>query len=125
MFRFEKKIKRSFSPIYLAILSGILLVILIINGLLEINRTKNGFYLFLEREANVLFQNFEKNIQETLSSLELLESAQGRPLLNPSLSGFLFSLEESIAEYFVEAAHRVDQIDGEKPLAPSDFHLPY
>jgi signal transduction histidine kinase len=121
LFRFEKKIKRSFSPIYLAILSGILLVILIINGFLEINRTKNGFYLFLEKEANVLFQNFEKNIQETLSSLELLESAQGRPLLNPSLSGFLFSLEESIAEYFVEAAHRVDQIDGEKPLAPSDF----
>ena len=121
MFKFEKKIKRSFSPIYLAILSGILLSILIINGLLEINRTKNGFYLFLEREANALFQNFEKDIQETLSSLELLESTQGRPLLNPSLSGFLFSLEESIAEYFVEAAHRVDQIDGEKPLASSDF----
>ena len=121
MIRFEKKIKRSFSPIYLAILSGILLVILIINGFLEINRTKNGFYLFLEREANVLFQHFERNIQETLSSLELLESTQQRPLLNPTLSGFLFGLEESIAEYFIEVTHRVDQIDREKPLAPSDF----
>ena len=121
MFRSEKKIKRGFSPIYLAILSGILLLILIINGFLEINRTKNGFYLFLERDANVLFQQFEKNIQETLLSLELLESTKGKPFLNPSLSGFLFGLEESIAEYFVEAAHRVDQTDGEKPLTPSDL----
>jgi len=121
LFRSEKKIKRGFSPIYLAILSGILLLILIINGFLEINRTKNGFYLFLEREASVLFQQLEKNIQETLSSLELLESTKGKPFLNPSLSGFLFGLEESIAEYFVEAAHRVDQTDGEKPLTPSDL----
>jgi signal transduction histidine kinase len=118
----KKKIKRNFSPISLAIFSGIILIILIINGLLEINRTKNGFYRLLEREAIVLIQHFEKNIQETLTSLDLMESVPGRHLLSPSISGFFFGLEESIAEYLVETAHRVDQIDKKKPLNSPDFH---
>ncbi len=122
MFRHKKnKIKRSFSPIYLAIFSGIILIILIINGLLEINRTKNGFYRLLEREAIVLIQHFEKNIQEALTSLQLVESAPGKYLLSQPISGFFFGLEESIAEYLVETAHRVDQFDKEKPLNSSDF----
>jgi len=103
----SKRISRSFSPIYLAIFSGIILVILIINGLLEINRTQKGFYLLLEREAIVLIQHFEKNIQETLTSLQS--------------SQHFFGMEESIAEYLLEVLHRVDQMDGEKPLAPSDL----
>ena len=78
----RNRIKRGFSPLYLAILSGILLVILIINGMLEINRTRNGFYLLLEREATVLLQHYEKNIQDTLSNLQLLEKSP--PDLPPS-----------------------------------------
>jgi len=62
--------KRGFSPIYLAILSGIILIILIINGLLEINRTRHGSYRLLEREGSVLLQHSEKNVQETLLSLQ-------------------------------------------------------
>jgi signal transduction histidine kinase len=112
--------KRGFSPVYLAILSGIILIILIINGLLEINRTKHGFYLLLEREGIVLLQHFEKNVQETLLSLEEMERTPGDQI-NPSLSSFFFSLEESAAEYLLEAAHRVDQNDGEKPLSSSDL----
>ena len=45
----------------------------------------------------------------------------GKHLFNPPISEFLFGLEESIATYLVEAAHRVDQMDKEKPLNPSDF----
>jgi signal transduction histidine kinase len=115
------EIKRSFSPIYLGIFSGIILIILIINGLLEINRTKNGFYLLLEREAIVLLQHFEKNIQETLTSLQWMESGPGKHSLGPPVSGLFFGLEDSIAEYLLEAIHRVDQIDREKPLNSSDL----
>ena len=115
------EIKRSFSPIYLGIFSGIILIILIINGLLEINRTKNGFYLLLEREAIVLLQHFEKNIQETLTSLQWMESGPGKHSLGPPVSGLFFGLEDSIAEYLLEAIHRVDQIDMEKPLNSSDL----
>ena len=121
LFKQENRIKRSFSPIYLGILSGILLIILIISGLLEINRTKNGFYLLLEREAIVLIQHFEKNIQEALTSLQWMESGPGKYSGIPLVSGLFFGLEDSIAEYLLEAIHSVDQIEREKPLNPSDL----
>jgi signal transduction histidine kinase len=117
----EHKAKRSFSLIYLGVFSGIILIILIINGLLEINRTKNGFYHLLEREAIVLIQHFEKNIQETFTSLKWMESGPGKHSFNPSVSGLFFGLEDSIAEYLLEAIHRADQMDREKPLNPSDL----
>ena len=117
----QNKIKRSFSPIYLGILSGIILIILIVNGLLEINRTQKGFYLLLEREAIVLIQHFEKNIQESLTSLQWTESGPGKHSLTPPVSGLFFGLEDSIAEYLLEAIHRVDQLDREKPLDSSDL----
>jgi signal transduction histidine kinase len=121
LFKPRNKIKRSFSPIYLGILSGILLIILIVNGLLEINRTKNGFYLLLEREAIVLIQHFEKNIQWALTSLQWMESGPGEDSGGPPISEFFFGLEDSVAEYLLEVIHRVDQIDKEKPLNPSDL----
>ena len=121
MFKREMKTKRSFSPIYLGILSGVILVILIINGLLEINRTKNGFYLLLKREGTVLIQHFEKNIQETLASLQGMESGVEKHSLNPPMSRRSFGLEDSIAEYLLEIVYRVDQMDGEKLLDPTDL----
>jgi len=117
----ENKIKRSFSPIYLGIFSGIILIILIINGLLEINRTENGFYLLLEREAIVLIQYFEKNIQETLTPLQWMEGGPAKQSLPPPVPGLFFDLEGSIAEYLMEAIHRVDQLEREKTLNPSDL----
>ena len=121
MVKNKNKIKRSFSPIYLGIFSGIILIILIINGLLEINRTKNGFYLLLEREAIVLIQYFEKNIQETLTPLQWMDDVTGKQFLHPPVPGLFFDLEGSIAEYLLEAIHRVDQLEREKPLNPSDL----
>jgi len=96
-------------------------VILIINGLLEINRTQKGFYLLLEREATVLIQHFEKNIEEALTSLEWMEGESGKGSPNAPVSELYFGLEDSVAEYLLEAIHRVDQIDREKPLTPSDL----
>jgi len=121
LFKKESKIKRSFSPIYLGIFSGIILIILIISGLLEINRAKNGFYFLLEREAIVLIQHFEKNIQEALTSLQWMESGPEKYPVNASASGLFYGLEDSIAEYLLEAIHRVDQINKEKLLNPSDL----
>ena len=120
MFNGSDKIKRSLSPIYLAILAGIFLAILTINGFLEINRTRNGFFRLLEREGIVLIQHFEKNIQEVLESLQTMETHPER-LFNPPLTSPLYGIEESVAEYLLEAARRIDQLDGEKSLSPSDF----
>ncbi len=117
----ENKIRRNFSPIYLGILSGIILIILIVNGFLEINRTQKGFYLLLEREAIVLIQHFERNIQETFISLQWMESGQGKHSPAPPVSGLFFGLEDTIAEYLLEAIHRVDQLDREKPMNANDL----
>jgi signal transduction histidine kinase len=117
----KSKIKRSFSPIYLGIFSGIILIILIISGLLEINRAKNGFYFLLEKEAIILIQHFEKNIQEALTSLQWIESEPEKYPVSTSASGLFYGLEDSIAEYLLEAIHRVDQINKENPLNPSDL----
>jgi signal transduction histidine kinase len=117
----ESKAKKSFSSLYLGILSGLILMILIINGLLEIRRTQNGFDLFLEREGIVLIQHYEKNIQETLSSLPWMESESEKRALNPPVSGLFFGLEDSVAEYLLEAIHRLDEIDSEAPLKTSDL----
>jgi signal transduction histidine kinase len=115
------KIKRTFSPIYLAIFSGVILAIVFINGLLEVNRTQKGFYLLLEREATVLLQHYEKNVQEAMVAFQMLENGSGKDPFTPPISGFFFGLEESVTEYLVEAVHRVDQMDREKPLTLSDF----
>ena len=116
-----RRIKRGFSAVYLGIFSGILLIILIINGLLEINRTKNGFYLLLEREAAVLIQYLEKDIQEVLGSIPSLEAGSERQFFSASRPELLFDLEESLAEYLLEAARRIDQMDREKSLTLSDL----
>ena len=114
-------IKRNFSPIYLAILSGILLIILIISGILEINRAQKGFYLLLKREGVTYIQNFERNIQDTFAALQWLENPSESPFPNVILSGTLFGLEESVAEYLLEAAHQIDQKDRDKPLSSLDL----
>jgi signal transduction histidine kinase len=112
--------KRTFSPIYLAILSGVLLIILGINGFLEINRARKGFYSLLEKEGATLLLHFEKNIQETLSAFQEIEKAPGHQLIS-SLSGPFFGFEETAAEYLLEGAHRIDQLDGETSLASPDL----
>ena len=108
--------RRSFSPVYLAILSGIILVILIINGLLEINRTQKGFFLLLEREATLILEGLQKNMEETSEALKPLDSSPDERLSHPSLSTFLNGLEEFVAEYLVDTAYHVDQRDLRTPL---------
>ena len=114
------KVKRNLSPAYLAILSGIVLIILIINGLLEVSRARNGFYLLLEREGIAHIQYFEKNIQESIESLPLIEGPPGTDL-PPALAEYFLSLEESVAEYLVAVASRLDQAVAQKLLTPSDL----
>ena len=50
-----------------------------------------------------------------------MESDPGSHLLSPPLSEFSFGLEASITEYLIETAHRVDRLDKERSLKPSEF----
>ncbi len=104
-----KKSNTGFPIVYLFLLYIPIFGILVVNGWLEINRTKKGFYDLLKREAVVLQQHFEKNILEALDTLSSIEEGRGG------------TLEESIAEYLLEVAHRIDEKDQEGALGPSDF----
>jgi signal transduction histidine kinase len=75
----------------------------------------------LEREAIVLIQYFDKNIQETLAPLQWMEGGPGKPSLPPPVPGLFFDIEGSVAEYLMEAIHRADQLEREKPLNVSDL----
>ncbi len=106
------KIRNSRSGVqilYLILLYLTILGILMVNGWLEINRTKKGFYHLLQREAVVLHQHFEKNILEALETLSSIEEGRGG------------GLEESIVEYLLDVAHRIDQREQEHPLGSSDL----
>ena len=107
--------KRTFSPLYLAILSGVILIILFINGLLEINRTKRGLYLLLEREGLALLRQIDREMQQAMGALQRWDDPREEGPLSPSVSEFLFSLEESVAEYLIETARTLDSMDAETP----------
>lgn len=121
MLQKDQKVRKSFSPVYLGIISGIILVILIINGLLEINRTRNGFYQLLQGEATILIQHFEKNILDALTLLQGMENDLERSSQNFSVSGLFYGLEDSIAEYLLEAIHQVDQMNMDSHFNPSNL----
>lgn len=103
----NKRTRRSFSPIYLAIFSGIILLLLTLNGLLEINRTQKGFYLLLEREAAVLIQHIEKSLQKAIESLQSSRTFLG--------------MEEWVAEHLIDVLLRIDQLDSLTPLTSTDL----
>lgn len=109
MNRLRKRKSPTVSAAYLAIFSGILFIILLINGLLEIHRTRKGLTLLLEREATALIQHYEQNLSEWL---DLLQTSQS-----------LYGMEESITEYLVEILRRIDQMDGERGLTPQELQI--
>lgn len=115
-----EKTRRAFSPFYLVVISGILLLILTVNGLLEINRTQRGFYALLEREGLILLQHFEKNLLETFLAYQEVAAASGNQLMSV-LNGPFWGLEESVAEYVVNAAQRLDQAEKETSLGTDDL----
>jgi signal transduction histidine kinase len=115
-----EKAKKTFSPVYLAILSTVFLIILGINGFLEVNRTKKGFYSLLEREATVLIQHFEKNAKEAFTAIQEGENSRGTQLTS-SFGAAFYGFEELAAEYLLDAAHQIDQMNEERPLSRSDL----
>ena len=70
--------------------------------------------------------SFSSNILRRISKKFFLLSNGWKTALEnrpstPSASGLFFGLEDSVAEYLLEAIHRVDQLDREKPLSSSDL----
>ncbi len=111
----------STGPIYLALLCCLIILILIVNGFFEINRTRKSLRDILESQGETLLQGLEREIQNTVSVIEVMEGVPGGHLLNIASSANFFAIEDAIVDYLLEIATLVDQNDASQTLSPSEL----
>lgn len=112
----------SIGPLYLTLIHGLIILILIINGFSEINRTRKSLRAILENQGTTLLRGLEREIQNTLSVIEVMEGVPGGHLLNIASSINFFALEDAIVDYLLEIVAGVDQDDADQPLSQSDLN---
>jgi hypothetical protein len=108
-------------PIYLALLCCLIILILIVNGFFEINRTRKSLRDILESQGETLLQGLEREIQNTVSVIEVMEGVPGGHLLNIASSANFFAIEDAIVDYLLEIATLVDHNDASQALSPSEL----
>lgn len=111
----------STGPIYLALLCCLIILILIVNGFFEINRTRKSLRDILESQGETFLQGLEREIQNTVSVIEVMEGVPGGHLLNIASSANFFAIEDAIVDYLLEIATLVDQNDASQTLSPSEL----
>jgi signal transduction histidine kinase len=99
----------SISPSYLALICCLIILLFIIGGYFEINRTRKSLKEILEKQGVTLLQGLEREIQSTVSVIEVMEEVPGSHLLNIALSIDFFALEDAIIDHLVEIALLVDR----------------
>jgi signal transduction histidine kinase len=99
----------SISPSYLALICCLIILLLIIGGYFELNRTRKSLKGILEKQGLTLLQGLEREIQSTVSVIDIIEEVPGSHLLNISLSIDFFALEDAIIDHLVEIALLVDR----------------
>jgi signal transduction histidine kinase len=102
-------------PRYLLLLCGLVFLVLLINGLIEFQRTREGLYQILERQGLIYLESQERAIRSLHSLLSSLEQGQAR--LNPPLPlpfGDLLALDSAIAEHLMDLALDLDRRGGKK-----------
>ncbi len=104
-----KSYRLSLSPTYLALICCLIILLLIIGGFFEINRTKRSLRGILENQGITLLRGLEREIENTVSVVEVMEEVPGGHLLNIASSTNFFALEDAIIDHLVEIATMVDQ----------------
>jgi signal transduction histidine kinase len=111
----------SISPIYLALICSIIIVLLIIGGFFEIKRTRASLHGILENQGATLLRGLEREIQNTVSVIDVMEEVPGGHLLNISSSINFFALEDAVIDYLLEIASTVDKGEGDRGLSPTEL----
>ena len=119
----EKKKKRSYrlsiSPTYLALICCLIIALLIIGGLFEINRTRRSLRGILENQGAILLRGLEREIQNAVSVIEVMEEVPGAHLLNIGSSISFFALEDAVIDYLLGIASMVDEGEAARGVSPS------
>ena len=111
----------SISPTYLALICCLIILLLIIGAFFEINRTKRSLRGILENQGATLLRGLDREIQNTVSVIEVMEEVPGGHLLNIASSINFFALEDAIIDHVVEIASMVDQEAASQDLSPAEL----
>jgi len=111
----------SIGPLYLILICCLIILILIVNGFFEINRTRESLRAILENQGTTLLRGLEREIQNTVSTIEVIEGVPGGHLLNIASSTSFFALEDAVVDHLLEIAIEVDQNDAGQTLSPQEL----
>ena len=109
------------SPIYLALICCLIIVLLIIGGFFEINRTRASLRGILENQGATLLRGLEREIQNTVSVIDVMEEVPGGHLLNIGSSVNFFALEDAVIDYLLGIASTVDEAEADHALSPTEL----
>jgi signal transduction histidine kinase len=111
----------SIGPLHLILICCLIILVLIVNGLFELNRTQESLRAILENQGVTLLRGLERQIQNTVSTIEVMESVPGAHLLNIASSRNFFALEDDIVDYLLEIAALVDKNAALQTLSPQEL----
>jgi signal transduction histidine kinase len=109
----------SLSLTYLALICCLIIGLLIIGGLFEINRTRRSLRGILENQGAILLRGLEREIQNAVSVIEVMEEVPGGHLLNIGSSISFFALEDAVIDYLLGIASMVDEGEAAHDISPS------
>ena len=97
------------------------MAVLIVNGYFETKRARMSLESILENQGLALLEGLEREIQNTLSVINVMEAVPGGHLLNITSSTSFFAIEDTIVDHLLEIATMVDQQDSAQPLTLSEI----
>ncbi|NIO03284.1 MAG: hypothetical protein GTN74_01360 [Proteobacteria bacterium] len=113
--------KLTIGPIHFILICCLIIIILVVNSFFELNRTRESLRTILEDQGANLLSGLEREIQNSVSVIEVMEGVPGAHLLNISSSRNFFALEDDIVDYLLEVATSVDQNDAIRTLSPPEL----
>ena len=105
--RFFEKAPLSY-PLYLFLVLSVLILIVLVNGYIEIQRTRSQLFRVLETEGRIIIRGIETNSANLISSLEQARSYAPSSGISESTEDSL-SIEDLLIERLVSLALRLDQ----------------
>ncbi|MFQ5843184.1 MAG: hypothetical protein ACE5I8_12205, partial [Thermodesulfobacteriota bacterium] len=114
-----KSYQLSISPTFLALICSLIILLFIIGGFFEISRTKRSLREILENQGVTFLQGLDREIQNTISVIEVMEEVPGGHLLNIASSIDFFALEDAVIDHLVEIASMVDRERTKQALSAS------
>jgi signal transduction histidine kinase len=106
------------SPTYLALICCLIIVLFIIGGFFEVDRTRRSLRGILENQGATLLRGLEREIQNIISVIDVMEEVPGGHLLNITSSVNFFALEDVVVDYLLEIGRTVDKEEASHDLSP-------